>query len=95
MKLLLPNETELTGRWQPVAGKMTADDTCSRIQELTNHQLTKIATDPSGWRVLYRDPQDSRLWELSYPQSELQGGGPPRLTCIPAHQAKATYGLPG
>ena len=60
MTPLLPDEIGLPGRWQLVAGKMVADDTCRRIQQLISEQLAKIATDSTGWHALYRDPQDSR-----------------------------------
>lgn len=92
MNLLRPDEIELTGQWLSVAGKMIADATCERIQELTSKHLIKISVDQSGWLVLYRDPQDSRLWELSRPHSQMHGGGPPKLTCISAQRATDTYG---
>jgi hypothetical protein len=76
--MLLPDETELA-------------DT-PRILQLIRDELVKIATDISGWRVLYRDPKDSRLWELSYPQSEMHGGGPPKLTCISSQVAETVFG---
>ncbi len=93
MTPLLPDETDLTGQWRLDAGKMVADDTCRRIQELITKQLVKVAVDSSGWHTLYRDPQDSRLWEHSYPQGEMQGGGPPKLSCISAERAKTAFGL--
>jgi Immunity protein 27 len=95
MTPLLPDETELTGHWQLVAGTMVADDTCRRIQQLISEQLIEIATDSSGWHALYRDPQDFRLWELSYPQGEMHGGGPPKLTRISSQRAKAIFGQTG
>lgn len=92
MTPLRPDETELTGHWRLVAGKTIADETCERIQQLVRERLVKIATDTSGWQILYRDPQDSRLWELTYPQGAMQGGGPPKLTCVSVQRAKAVYG---
>jgi len=92
VKALLPQETELTGQWQLVAGKMVADDACRRIQQLTTEQLVKVGIAASGWLVLYRDPQDSRFWELSYPHGEMHGGGPPKLTCVTAQHAETVYG---
>jgi hypothetical protein len=93
MTPLLPNETDLTGHWQLDADKMVADGTCRRIQELISGYLVKVAVDSSGWHTLYRDPQDSRLWEHNYPQSQMQGGGPPRLSCITAERAKGVFGI--
>jgi hypothetical protein len=92
MTPLRPDETELTGHWRVVAGNTIADETCERIQQLVRERLVKIATDTSGWQTLYRDPRDSRLWELTYPQGAMQGGGPPKLTCVSVQRAKAVYG---
>ena len=92
MMPLRPDETELTGHWRFIAGKPFADETCERIQQLVGERLVKIAIDTSGWQTLYRDPQDSRLWELTYPQGDMQGGGPPKLSCISVERARAVYG---
>jgi len=88
---LLPHETALTGQWILVDGKVRGDEICARIDHLTNTLLIEIAHDASGWLRLYRDPQDSRLWELRRPQSERHGGGPPQLVCISAERAKKVY----
>lgn len=90
--ILLPSETELTGHWELIGGKVVSDDTCVRIQQLTSRMLVQIAHDPSGWNTLYRDPKDSRLWELSYPHSEMHGGGLPKLTCISSQRARDVFG---
>jgi hypothetical protein len=50
--------------------------------------MQKIKFDSSGWESLYRDPDDSRLRELVFLQSELQGGGPPSLRSISFEEAK-------
>jgi immunity protein 27 of polymorphic toxin system len=90
---LKPIETDLTGQWAMIDGQMMADDTSARIDWLVKHALTEIATDFSGWDVLYRDPKDGRYWELTYPQSEMHGGGPPRLRYMPDEEAKKKYGI--
>ena len=72
-------------------GRVVADETCQRINELTTSHLKELGRDSSGWDVLYRDPDDGRLWELTYPQSELQGGGPPQLRCLTTDEAKKKY----
>jgi hypothetical protein len=69
-----------------------ADSTARRIEFLIKDLLHQLANDASGWDVLYRDPNDGRLWELTYPKSGWQGGGPPRLTCITADAAREKYG---
>ena len=45
----------------------------------------------AGWETLYRDPRDGRLWELTYPQSEMHGGGPRRLHVLSRDEAAAKY----
>jgi hypothetical protein len=83
-----PSETILTGQWALQDGRPIADDVCKRIFALTKSYLVKLGSDTSGWDVLYRDPNDGRIWELIFPQSELQGGGPPQLRCLTTDEAK-------
>jgi hypothetical protein len=64
---------------------------CVRIEWLTTGCLEKIAA--SNWTILFRDPEDGRYWELTYPKGELQGGGPPRLTVLSPEKAHAKYQL--
>ena len=87
-----PTETLLTGRWIAQGGRVVADDVSKRIVDLTQSHLHKIGVDDNGWNALYRDPNDGRYWELSYPQGELHGGGPPELRCLPAGEAIQRYG---
>lgn len=71
---------------------MEADENCRRIEELTQVYLHEVARDESGWDVLYIDSADGRFWELTYPDSESHGGGPPRLAWLSRDQAKEKYG---
>ena len=87
-----PNETQLTGKWLLSEGRVVADVICQRIEDLVRSHLKEVGRDASGWDVLYRDPIDGRLWELVYPKSELQGGGPPELHCLTMDEAKRKYG---
>lgn len=85
-------ETELTGMWIPSnQGGSVADDACRRIDRLVRFHLKELGRDSSGWDALYRDPDDGRLWELIYPQSELHGGGPPLLRCLTIGEARQKY----
>lgn len=89
---LEPHERDLVGAWKLVGNTLTADTTAKRIELLTKNFLVELGSDPSGWDVLYRDPSDGRLWELTYPQSESEGGGPPRLTHLSVNEAGKKYG---
>lgn len=82
---------ELIGEWQVVGDRIEVSDTCWKIAEELP-RLTKLATAEGGWSILYRDPADSRLWELTYPESELPGGGPPVLRVLQAGSAESKYG---
>ena len=88
---LQPHEYRLAGRWLTVGGKVIADDTARRIEELISSVLTKVATSEDGWDVLYVDESDKRHWELTYPNKEWHGGGPPALTHVTDEYAREKY----
>jgi hypothetical protein len=88
---LRPEESHLVGAWASSAQGIAADATALRIEALVANHLHYVATDSTGWDKLYLDLADSRLWELTYPQSDLQGGGPPALSVISAGKASRKY----
>ncbi len=92
---LSSSEVELVGKWIMENGKVRADETCDRIQWLTTHHLRKVATSKQwgDWETLFEDPDDGRFWERTYPQGEMQGGGPPRLSLLSREKAQAKYQL--
>jgi len=92
MTELAANERDLHGDWLVQKDRsLIADTTEQRIEWLTKQKLQRIAGDSSGWETLYRDPRDGRLWELTYPQSEMHGGGPRRLHVLSRDEAAAKY----
>jgi len=93
MKIIEPTEHEITGRWLFDGRQMQADDACRRIEWLTSSLLRKVADsrDYGAWETLFRDTRDGRLWERTYPQGELHGGGPPRLAVIAESDAHRKY----
>ena len=93
MKKIGVSETLLEGKWIEVGRSVQPDATCARIDSLVETLLEKLGTDSTGWDTLYKDPSDGRLWELTYPSSDSEGGGPPRLACIDATVASAKYGI--
>ncbi len=87
-------ETDLVGSWIKAKDGFIADPIEQRIAWLTKHYLRELATSPNGWDVLYRDPNDGRYWELTYPKSVVQRAGPMRLTSIAQENARRKFGLP-
>ena len=86
-------ETQLKGNWLTEGSSIIADDISRRINWLIQNYLAKITQDESGWFILYRDPEDGRYWELSYPQGHLQGGGAPSLINISKEKAQEKYNI--
>ena len=89
---LCADETDLIGQWQLTGTQVSADATCDRIEWLVSQHLVPVSSDASGWDELFRDPDDGRLWERTWPSSEMHGGGPPRLRCVTSEAARAKYG---
>jgi len=89
---LRPDEREVRGAWREVGGKIEADESCKRIEELTQRHLHEVARDSSGWVVLYQDPSDGRYWELTYVDGGAHGGGPPSLANLSEEEVREKYG---
>ena len=70
------SEILLTGTWATVDGKVVADYVCERVYGLIRSQFIRTATDPTRWENLYRDPDDGRFWELTFPHGGWHGGAP-------------------
>jgi hypothetical protein len=73
---------ELRDVWSREDGKMVRRGDSATINDWLAHKLVKVRTDPTGWVTLYRHRDTGLLWELSYPQGEMYGGGPRRLRCL-------------
>jgi hypothetical protein len=86
---LRPDERALIGRWEKTPHGAVPDEVTKRVQSLVNGLLVKIAG--GGWEALYRDPNDERLWELTYPHSSWHGGGPPALLNVTIEYASLKY----
>jgi hypothetical protein len=84
-------EVELRGKWILNGSSIEVDDVSKRIEKLISEHLIEIATDESGWEKLYQDPEDKRFWELIYPESEMQGGGPTMLRNLSEFEAREKY----
>lgn len=89
--MLKNNESKLVGQWIFENGEMRGDVVTERIDWLVHNHLKKAGNTNNGWDILYVDPDDGRMWELTYPESELHGGGPPTLELISPNDAKRKY----
>jgi hypothetical protein len=92
---LRPDESRLDGGSNVSAGRVYADPVAERIELLITKYLTRVATDASGWEILYRDPQDGRYWMLTYPNGQMHGGGPPSLVLVDKSEIRQKFGLDG
>lgn len=88
---IAPSETEIRGRWVVIDDQVEGDSACRRIDWLVSHHLKELGHDASGWDQLFVDPDDGRFWELTYPEGEQHGGGPPCLRYLEASRARARY----
>jgi hypothetical protein len=87
-----PYEKTLIGAWLTTESGIVADSVAERIRALIGKYLRHIGVDGTGWDHLYLDPEDGRLWELTYPLSAWHGGGPPRLDVVSREVAQDKYG---
>jgi hypothetical protein len=83
----------MVGNWIEIDGRIVGDETCERVQMLTDEYLIKVGTDSSGWETLFRDPEDGRYWERTYPHGDWHGGGPPALYYLSDKEATEKYQL--
>ena len=90
---LKPDEMELVGHWVVEDGRVVADETAKRIAVLVRDWLESVSRVDGGWARLLRDPSDGRFWEMTYPMSEMHGGGPPILKVISEDVARSKYGI--
>ena len=86
-------KTVLEGNWIHDGKTIVGDGVCEQIERLLPG-LTSIASREGGWTRLFRDPRSGEFWELTYPQSHLHGGGPPRLESLSLDQVHARYPYP-
>ena len=75
------NKKEIIGNWDFKNGEIIADSNCKLIESMIKNELKEIMTSENGWTKQY-EGKDGIIWELTFPQSHLQGGGPPKLTRI-------------
>lgn len=72
---------EIIGKWVFKDGKVVADSNCELIKSIIKNDLSETGISEEGWIKLYQHTNGS-IWELTYPESHLHGGGPPKLKRI-------------
>lgn len=65
----------LRDTWVMRGSQLVAEGDAAEITILLG-ELERLSSTDGGWRQLLRHPSDGALWELSYPQSDMHGGGP-------------------
>lgn len=78
----MSHPTDLHDLWSFENGEVVNRGDGAAINDLLATKLEKIGTHDEGWTTIYRHRETQQVWELSYPQSEMHGGGPRRLRLI-------------
>jgi hypothetical protein len=60
---------------------MIAAGDAAVINSMLQNRLEEVRS--ANWRLLYRDRETGEFWEMTWPQGEMHGGGPRRLTKLP------------
>jgi hypothetical protein len=94
------DEFLLAGRWDgheesgtQTDAEMNLDVVEARIRWLIANRLVALGSAADGWDWLFRDPNDGRLWELTFPYGSLHGSGPRQLAVVETEFAAAKYGI--
>jgi Immunity protein 27 len=72
-------------------GRLIARGDAPRIDQMLGEVLEKVAMDTTGWRTLYRHSANGSYWELDYPDSGREGGGPRRLRKLDVSDPRAWH----
>ncbi len=80
--LMTKCDYELREEWIFTDGKMSAGGDGPTIRDWLATKLERVKVDLrcGAWLTLYRHLETGHFWELSYPQSEMHGGGPMLLS---------------
>ncbi len=84
------SQEQLVGTWIIDRGILKNDDIGNEIERRLQNELKNIAI--SDWCKLFIDEQGFYR-ELTFPQSEMHGGGPKTLICIDEEGVNSKYDL--
>ena len=82
----------IKGSWVKIDGKVVGDSNCEIINNMIENDLEKIADREEGWITLCKEKSTNNFWECTYPDSQMQGGGPPRLELLSKNEVIDKYG---
>jgi hypothetical protein len=80
----------IEGKWSFKGQRVVADEGCDQITSLLP-TLIPCGSTADGWTRFYRDAGSGVFWELTYPQSEMHGGAPPRLESLSLGELRLKY----
>ena len=72
----------LEGSWIKQGASLVADRVELEIERRVRDDLRQVAAASDGWDRLLVDPLDNTYWELTFPKSEMHGGGPKLLAPV-------------
>jgi|TARA_B110000902_G_scaffold86485_1_gene102630 hypothetical protein len=76
------NQKEIIGKWIFKDGKVLADSNCNTIELMIKNDLIEFESDDDNWIKKNKGKKDGSIWELTYPEGHLHGGGPPKLNKV-------------
>jgi immunity protein 27 of polymorphic toxin system len=71
---------ELNDVWEFLDGRTHAVGDAASIDDLLKNKLVEVRKE--NWAILYRHKETGEFWDLTYPQGEMQRGGPRRLRVV-------------
>ncbi|MEL7344615.1 MAG: Imm27 family immunity protein [Pseudomonadota bacterium] len=83
----------LEGSWIKQGSSVVADHVELEIERRLREELQQVAISDDGWDRLLVDPLDNSYWDLTFPRSEMHGGGPKLLSPVSLEFAKTKYML--
>lgn len=64
-----------------------------KADQFIKDNCVKVATDDSGWEILYRVKSTQEYWVKTYPNSEQHGGGESLVFNISKEEAEAKFSV--
>ena len=61
--------------------------------EFARKNLVQVLVDDVNWKILHRNPTTGEYWKEFFPQSEMQGGGPPVFVKISKEEVEREFDI--